>query len=172
MTLLKNKIFCIPFWRGVLSTILMLFTVSFLLIQSVMADSFTIVDGQEETTQQTLNANESGVIEEGGQLNTGANTAINNPVGEGQASVTNSGTITTAGVDADGIFSSGDNATLTNSGTITTEGDRARGIISSGDNATLTNSGTIRIEGDYADGIISSGDNATLTNSGTITTAG
>jgi len=40
------------------------------LATGVSAADFTIVDGQTVTTTQTLNANETGIIEQGGQLNT------------------------------------------------------------------------------------------------------
>ena len=88
------------------------------------------------------------------------------------ATITNSGTITTSGFLAPGIVSLGPNATITNSGTITTRGDYSYAIASLGPNATISNSGTITTSGFFSIGISSIGTNATITNSGTITTSG
>ena len=93
------------------------------------------------------------------------------------ATITNSGTITTSGFLALGIVSVGPNATITNSGTITTRGDFSYAIYSTGTNAIITNSGTITTSGFFSIGISSGhrsdgGPNATITNSGTITTSG
>jgi hypothetical protein len=79
---------------------------------------------------------------------------------------TNSGTITTSGVNGFGILSIGANATITNSGTITTSGV---GIASADANATITNSGTITTSGNNAHGIYVEGSGASISNLGTIT---
>ena len=90
------------------------------------------------------------------------------------ATITNSGTITTTGLGAFGIWAAGDGATINNTGSITTIGAQAIGIASgSGANATINNSGTITTTGgDRAHGSESTGANATINNSGTITTSG
>jgi hypothetical protein len=63
-------------------------------IAPTQAADFTIENGQVETTPQTLdNANEVGVIEEGGELNTSNATAINATANNN--SVTNKGSIST-----------------------------------------------------------------------------
>lgn len=64
------------------------------------AASFTIVNGQVVTTQQNLNADKTGTVEAGGQLNVA------------NANVTNSGTISTIGSGVFGIQSTGANATI------------------------------------------------------------
>ena len=56
----------------------------------------------------------------------------------------NSGSITTSGTLADGLYSVGENSTNTNSGSITTSGALAYGIRSDGANSNINNSGTIR----------------------------
>ncbi|WDR05116.1 autotransporter domain-containing protein [Devosia rhodophyticola] len=144
-----------------------------LLTATALAASFTIINGQTETTTQTLNdPNDTGTIEAGGTLATGANPALL-MLSTGQ-STTNSGTISTSGAATYGISSSGATATITNSGTVNTSGNSANGIYSIGATATISNSGTISTAGAGAHGIYSSGTaaTATITNSGAINTAG
>ncbi|MEW6647452.1 MAG: autotransporter domain-containing protein [Pseudomonadota bacterium] len=135
-----------------------------------MAASFEIVDGQTVTTQQTLNNNETGVIQSGGSLDTGADTAIDAP--GANVTITTDGSITTTGGVAYGIQSSGDNATISNSGSIGTTGLTAYGIRATGANTTITNSGNISTTQDSAYGISGEGANTTITNSGSISTTG
>jgi uncharacterized protein with beta-barrel porin domain len=136
--------------------------IALMLATPTFAADFTIVDGQTETTQQTLDGtagNNTGVIETGGTLTVGA-TAI--AATGTDNTITNSGSITAI---LDGIYSgiNATNATITNSGTITSTTDD--GIDSRGAKATITNSGTI----DAAiDGIASFSSNAIITNSGII----
>ncbi|MDG4476734.1 autotransporter outer membrane beta-barrel domain-containing protein [Thiovibrio frasassiensis] len=133
------------------------------------AASFEIVDGETVTTQQTLNDNETGTIQAGGQLNTAATavtaSGINNIVN-------NDGSISTTGGNSLGIVSQGVNATLCNSGTISTTGDYSYGIYSHGISASITTSGTISTTGEYSYGIYSDGISASITNSDTISTIG
>ncbi len=49
---------------------------SALISQPLLAASFTIVDGQAATTTQTLDANETGIIERGGRLTTTAGNGV------------------------------------------------------------------------------------------------
>jgi uncharacterized protein with beta-barrel porin domain len=143
--------------------------ISLTFIAPTQAADFTIVSGQVEITPQTLdNANEVGVIEEGGELNTSNATAINATANNN--SVTNKGSISTEGDNAHGIRSTGANATISNQGSISTEGDNAVGIFSTQTNATISNQGTI--SSDNAVGIISIGDDATISNQGSISTEG
>ncbi|WDR04035.1 autotransporter domain-containing protein [Devosia algicola] len=144
-----------------------------LLTATALAASFTISNGQTETTQQTLSdPNDTGTIESGGTVST---TGINNPAVQmsntGQ-STTNSGSISTTGRNADGIYSSGSAATITNGGSISITGENAFGIYSRGATARITNSGTIATTGDSSGGIYSSALAASITNSGTISTKG
>jgi len=83
-----------------------------------------------------------------------------------------SGSITTTGNDAYGIYNYFDNNTTTMSGSITTAGYYAHGIYNSGDSNTATMSGSITTAGDYAHGLLNFGDNNTTTMSGSITTTG
>ena len=89
-----------------------------------------------------------------------------------EITISSSGSITTTGDSADGIYNKGDTNTTTVSGSITTTGDSADGIYNKGDTNTTTVSGSITTTGDSADGIYNNGDNNTTTISGSITTTG
>ncbi len=135
------------------------------------AASFDIANGVTVTAPQTLIDNETGVIRVGGVLSLSvAGFAVFAP-GD-NVTISNGGSIATAGPPADGIRSSGANATLSNSGSIAMTGNNAIGIVSSGTNATLSNSGSIATKGSFAHGIVSTGANATLSNSGSISVTG
>lgn len=165
------------------------------------AASFTIVDGQEVTAPQVLNANETAIIEAGGKLKVVDADAIRTNVGADNVTINNNGIITvtmTGGiVPRTGITVTGTNAFVTNSGSITVldvlsgpaiNVNRANatvinsgtimsigsGILSSDVNAIIINSGTITTTGTGFDGsgIDSSGSNISITNSGTIKTTG
>ena len=89
------------------------------------------------------------------------------------ASINNSGTLSTSGDDAYGIYSLiGVNTSIINSGTLSTSGNFSWGIRSDGGNANISNSGTISTLGDHAHGIFEIGANASINNSGTISTTG
>ncbi|SFJ77188.1 autotransporter outer membrane beta-barrel domain-containing protein [Methylophaga sulfidovorans] len=133
--------------------------------------SFTIKDGETVTTQQTLNDNETGTIETGGELSTSGVIAIDAP-GD-NVNIETNGSITTSGDNAYGIYSRGNNATISNSGNIIGSGKDAVRIVSTGDYATINNSGNISTtSGDNANGIYSIGTDATINNSGSIFTSG
>lgn len=143
-------------------------TILLALSVSAQAADFTIVNGQVETNSQTLNDNEMGAIEVGGQLNTANNTAI---IANGiNTIVNNAGNISTTGNGAFAIFSDGDNVSITNSGSISTTGDGSISVFLDGNNASITNSGSISTTGDGAIAIFSDLTNASITNSGLITT--
>ncbi|NRA17477.1 MAG: autotransporter domain-containing protein [Oceanospirillaceae bacterium] len=166
--------------RSAIKRVLNLRIILLLSVPAYAAD-FTIVDGQTETTTQTLTANENGVIEAGGTLTTagagisasGTNVTISNSgiikstgnkgiESNGTNSViSNSGAITAA---QDGIYSQGADAIITNSGTIAADFIGIASIGSSAD-VIITNSGTITAN----EGIYSDGADAVITNSGTIT---
>ena len=131
--------------------------------------SFTIQDGETVTTQQTLNDNETGTIETGGELSTSGVTAIDAP-GD-NANIESNGSITTSGDNAYGIYSRGNNATISNNGNIIGSGKNAVRILSTGDYATINNSGNISTSGAGSYGILSEGNNTT-NNSGSISTTG
>jgi hypothetical protein len=86
--------------------------------------------------------------------------------------VSSSGSITTAGDNAYGIYQSDNYNTTTMSGSITTSGDNATGIYHFGDNNTTTMSGSIATTGDNAQGIYNLGNSNTTTMSGSISTTG
>ena len=162
----------------------------------LLAASFTIVNGQVETTTQSLANNETGTINTGGQLNVNGdaivaagNNTINNAgsisttsdssdgivtsSGPSSTSITNSGSIITNGSNnANGILSQGDDDTIISSGTITTNGTTSRGIRSTGTNVNINHSGSITTQANQSFGIVSTGDSATITHTGTITTTG
>ncbi len=135
------------------------------------AASFVIGNGVTLTTQQTLNASETGVIQSGGSLNVTAPPAVNAP-GD-NVSITNSGSISTTTTSGHGygIWSSGTNASITNSGSISTNGRLlSHGIVAYGANASITNSGSISTISELGNGIVAYGANASITNSGSIST--
>ena len=87
--------------------------------------------------------------------------------------VSDTGSIKTAGSIARGIYNYGSNNTTTVSGSITTTGEYSYGIWNEGSNNTTTVSGSITTGNDtYADGIYNYGNSNTTTVSGSITTAG
>jgi len=134
------------------------------------ATSFTIINGVTENTPQTLIDNESGTIEAGGTLSTGATSAV---TASGVNNIIdNSGSIDTTGVNARGIHSSGADASIDNSGSINTTGDTAFGILSDGADTTINNSGSINTMGLGANGIYSTGAATIINNSRSITTVG
>lgn len=150
-------------------SIFKLTTLSAFIINPVMAADFTIVNGEVNTTPQTLNDNESGRIEVGGQLNT-ATTAIN-AIGESNI-VNNSGNISVSGGTQYGVNATGINVLINNSGNISTTAIDARAIVSLGNNPTIINSGNIFTTGLGARGIYSNGANSNIYNSGIISTTG
>lgn len=173
--------------------IILLFN-SMALTQQAIADSFTIADGEVINATQTLNDNETGTIEEGGELSVagfgitapGIDVVVDNAgsisttgdyalgiISTGvNSSITNSGSISTTGLAGLGIVSAGANASIVHSGSISTTGFTGVGILSLGDNTAITHSGNISTSGDDAYGIWSLGDNFTITHSGSILTTG
>jgi hypothetical protein len=174
----------------------LLLSVTQIFPSKLIAADFTITDGQVLTTQQELTGNETGTINNGGQLNvnqdaiivSGADNSVNNA---GSISTTlvdsdgvfsdnfssntyinNSGSIETAHDNANGILTRGSNDTIVSSGTITTNGTNARGIRSTGTNVNITHSGDINTQGDQSFGIVSTADGAYINHSGDITTTG
>lgn len=83
------------------------------------------------------------------------------------STVTNSGSITTEGTTAYGIYASGDENTITSSGSISTSNSTAYGIYANGDYNSVINSGTIDTQ---VYGIYSNGNENQVVNSGTIST--
>jgi hypothetical protein len=170
-------------------------TISLSFIAPTQAADFTIESGSEVTDPQFLNnANDVGVIEAGGELNTSAAaitaSAINNRVTNkgsistlnaaaygissfgADATISNQGTISTVGENAYGIYSTAADATISNQGTISTEGRNGYGIFSVADDATIFNQGSLSIEGGSSYGIFSTGADATINNSGLISVTG
>nr|WP_320165625.1 autotransporter domain-containing protein [uncultured Methylophaga sp.] len=134
--------------------------------------SFTIQDGEAVTTQQTLNDNETGTIETGGELSTSGIIPILVP-GD-NVIIENNGSITTSGDYEEAIYSysSSENTTIHNSGSIATSGNYARGINSQGSNASISNSSMITTSGYNAHGIYSVGSNANINNIDGLITSG
>ena len=133
--------------------------IALMLATPTFAADFTITGA--ETNPQTLDGDDTGVIETGGTLTVGAGLDAITATGSDNT-ITNSGAITGG---SEGITSIGDGITITNSGTITSTTND--GIFSSGTGDIITNSGNIT---GADDGIASRGNNATInnTNSGTI----
>ena len=140
---------------------------------AALADSFTIGAGEIETDPQALdNPGDVGLIEQGGQLTTGANTAVNNNFAAEDATLINNGLIVTNGNADYGVLSNGENFTVENSGIIETQGGNSAAIFARGEGATITNNGTARTVGSNSAGINTDRANARITNSGTITALG
>lgn len=137
----------------------------------VAVADFTVQSGQT-VGSQTLNDGETGTVEAGGTISTSANGEMGILVSGDNATAINYGTITTSGLNANGI-GSGLYETIINSGTITTSGFGANGIAAAGGYSIVTNSGSIITSGVAGSGI-SSGDDGydTIINSGDITTSG
>ncbi len=97
---------------------------------------------------------------------------VPSPYTSGDLTCTNTGTITSSGVDGIDAPANHGNATTVNSGTVNT-GGAPFGILTSTDigNATTTNSGTVNINGSSATGIltqVTGTGNATTNNYGTV----
>ncbi len=136
----------------------------------VRAQNFTVLDGQTVGPQTMNNPGDTGTIEEGGAINGGGARGVL-MLSTGQT-VTNGGSISTTGNDAEGILSVND-ALIANSGRITTTGDFSDGIESTGSGVNLiTNSGSIFTAGDFASGILVGGANSVTINGGSIFTTG
>ncbi|MCX4190825.1 autotransporter outer membrane beta-barrel domain-containing protein [Methylophaga sp. OBS3] len=142
--------------------------ISIALSAPAYAASFTIENGETVTSGQTLNDNETGTIEAGGELSTSGIIPILVP-GD-NVIIENNGSIKTSGDYEEAIYSysSSENTTIHNSGSITTSGNYARGIYSQGSNATINNSGKVETFGYFANGIESRGENGIISNSGSI----
>jgi hypothetical protein len=86
--------------------------------------------------------------------------------------VSSSGSIETLGDFAHGIYSTGNFGIVTNSGSIDTHGFNAIGIVSNGPDAKVANFGSVKTVGEEAHGIYSDGSGASVSNSGSIETQG
>ena len=91
-----------------------------------------------------------------------------------QSTVLNQGQITTSGLNAFGITSTGTGSTLTNQGQIATSGANSFGIDARGSGTTIvnTNSGAINVTGGGAAGIRTVSSGTSITNGGRITANG
>lgn len=138
----------------------------------IYAESFTVKNGETAGTKTLNNANETGIIEAGGTISTTGITAFGIESTGTDVTITNNGAITTMGNNADGIRSTGTDATITNNGAITTTGDFSAGIISGGADAVIINSGAITTTGSVAIGINAAGADAVIINSGSIHVSG
>ena len=124
------------------------------------------------TTTQTLDGNDSLSVTASGSISTTGNGAYGIYASGGANTITNSGTISTTGVGGWGIYATGGANRITNSGTISTTGDFGYGIYAVGGSNRITNSGTISTTCNGGDGISATGGTNTITNSGTISTTG
>lgn len=136
---------CFPLPRGVALSAILLAGVS----TPALATSFNITSGTN-TTAQTLNNNETGIVAKGASLVSSGKNAIS--INGTNVIITNAGTIqdTKAGDRAiDTGFSDGDfNITLDNSGLITSSGDAFRINADTGNGKiVIMNSGTISSTG-------------------------
>ena len=166
---------------------------------ATQAADFTIVNGQNETTAQSIGpgANETAIVENGGTLTVGTGSAItsssvgghitnNGTITEndgflgavqltasGQLAI-NNGTIHASGVDAEGLYAAASGNMLINNGLVTI-GQAGGGVVSFNNgvnDSVFINNGTITTEVGATDEIValgSLGTGATVTNNGAIT---
>ncbi len=133
------------------------------------ATSFTILNGQTVTTTQTLNDNETGTIEVGGQLNTGASRGIT--ANGTNININVAGSIATTGTAQRTISaSSGASVTVINSGTLSTTGSTNFNVSFFQSSGSITNSGTISSTGanSRAISVFQATGTFSITNSGTL----
>jgi hypothetical protein len=133
------------------------------------------INGAAEAPIADNAINGSDTVSLGVALTTTSNSeeGIQTSGGTNNIAVSSSGSITTAGSSAYGIYNDGDSNTTTMSGSITTAGSNADGISNNGASNTTTMSGNITTTGSQANGIKEDGDgNTTTTMSGNITTTG
>ena len=137
----------------------------------VLAADFTITSGATTNDGNTINGNDS-VTVTGALVTTGVNEGIDTTGGTNTISVSEAGSIETAGGGAFGIFNNGGRNATTVSGSIETAGEAAYGIFNSGDGNVTTVSGSITTTGDIARGILTIGDSNQTNFSGSIATTG
>jgi hypothetical protein len=136
---------------------------------------FTVSSGATETTTQTLDGDDEGVIEAGGAIETTGNDEDGVDVTGDSNTLDNSGSISTTGGDANGIRLDASNSnTITSSGPITTMDGDANGFrLDTSNSNIITNSGPISTMGGSAKGFFLDGsDSNTLHSNGSITTKG
>ncbi len=156
--------------------------VCFALSAPVVADDF-VITGSDNSTNGTGTTNGgtaaaiadtaingSDTVSLGIALTTNDNKGIEITGGTNKVTVSEAGSITTAGSNADGIHNEGAFNTTTVSGSITTAGYNADGIYNLGSTNTTTVSGSSKTEGYGADGIWNNGNFNTTTVSGSIRT--
>ena len=137
----------------------------------VLAADFTITSGATTNDGNTINGNDS-VTVTGALVTTGVNEGIDTTGGTNTISVSEAGSIETAGGGAFGIFNNGGRNATTVSGSIETAGEAAYGIFNSGDGNVTTVSGSITTTRDTGHGIFNFGDSNQTTVSGIIKTGG
>ena len=138
----------------------------------VLAADFTITSGTTTNDGNTINGNDS-VTVTGALVTTGVNEGIDTTGGTNTISVSEAGSIETAGGGAFGIFNNGGRNATTVSGSIETAGEAAYGIFNGvGDGNATTVSGSITTTRDTGHGIFNFGDSNQTTVSGIIKTGG
>ena len=136
----------------------------------VMADDFTITSGTTTNDSNTINGGDT-VTVTGALTTTGANKGIETTSGTNTVVVSETGSITTTGDDAYGIYNEGDYNITTVSGSIETTGEEANGIYNGGDDNITTVSGTVKSTGTRSDALYNksgSGNSFTLNEGATI----
>ncbi|EPJ48216.1 MAG: hypothetical protein OFPI_30550 [Osedax symbiont Rs2] len=140
---------------------------SILASQILSAADFTIVNGATVTTQQVLNAGDTGTIDVGGTLDVAAGGAVASGGAANQV-LNNNGTINANGVAGTGVNLGGSNVTITNTGSINATAINSRGITSGGASLSITNSGSINANSAGSKAVFSVGTNVIITNSGSL----
>ena len=130
------------------------------------------VPGSNTTTLGISATGSSNTITNSGSISTAGEEGYGINANGGSNTITNSGSINTAGRFAVGIFAIGDSSTIANSGSISPAGQDGYGIYAVGGSSAITNSGSISIAGDFGGGIIAGGTSNAITNSGSISVAG
>ena len=141
----------------------------------VMAADFAITSGTTTNAGNTIDGNDT-VTVAGALVTTGVNEGIDTTGGTNKVTVSDAGSIETAGKNAHGILNRGDGNTTAVSGNIITTGTmymaEAWAIANIGDSNETTVSGSLKTSGMGSAGIYTDGNTNENTISGSITTTG
>ena len=131
----------------------------------VLAQDFTVGSGQTVGSQAMTGAGDTGRIETGGTINSGA-TGVE--MRGADQTLDNGGAINVTGASSYGVDSDGANSLVKNSGSVLMTGDFSIGILSAGANSRVDTSGTVTTTGRFSGGISA----RSVINTGVITTTG
>jgi hypothetical protein len=135
---------------------------------------FVVKDGEVVGSQFLTEDGDTGIIEEGGKIETSTGFGVSPTGAFTFLIIQNDGTVLTTGSSGIGIFAT-PGSFVTNNGLIQTSGNNAHGILTSGvasEPATVLNNGRILTSGATSDGIYSNVAGSTNINNGLIQVTG